>query len=100
LLKDLRDFSTASGICLFVLPPRSPKLNGHVERAQRTHSEEFYEVYDGELETTQLNQALQEWEWTYNCLRPHQALDGKTPMEYIRECHPELASAAYLSHMY
>ncbi len=25
------------GIKLFVLPPRSPKLNGHVERAQRTH---------------------------------------------------------------
>ena len=30
------------GIQLFVLPPRSPKLNGHVERAQRTHREEFY----------------------------------------------------------
>ena len=33
------------GLQLFVLPPRSPKLNGHVERAQRTHTEEFYEVY-------------------------------------------------------
>jgi len=31
------------GMRLFVLPPRSPKLNGHVERAQRTHTEEFYE---------------------------------------------------------
>ena len=30
-------------IRLFVLPPRSPKLNGSVERAQRTHTEEFYE---------------------------------------------------------
>jgi hypothetical protein len=29
---------------LFVLPPRSPKLNGAVERAQRTHREEFYEL--------------------------------------------------------
>jgi hypothetical protein len=27
-----------------VLPPRSPKLNGSVERANRTHSEEFYQV--------------------------------------------------------
>lgn len=27
------------GIRLFVLPPRSPKLNGHVERAQRTHTD-------------------------------------------------------------
>ena len=29
-------------IRLFVLPPRSPKLNGRVERAQRTHKEESY----------------------------------------------------------
>jgi len=27
------------GLRLFVLPPRSPKLNGAVERAQRTHTE-------------------------------------------------------------
>jgi transposase InsO family protein len=88
------------GIRLFVLPPRSPKLNGHVERAQRTHTEEFYEIYDGELEVAHLNSSLLEWEWTYNHFRPHQALDWKTPMEYIRECHPELASEAHLSHMY
>ena len=95
------------GIRLFILPPRSPKLNGHVERAQRTHTEEFshgdplgYEIYDGELGVAHLNEALQEWEWTYNHFRPHQALDGKTPMEYISECHPDLASTAHLSHMY
>jgi len=33
------------GIHLFVLPPHSPKLNGQVERAHRTHTEEFYQVY-------------------------------------------------------
>lgn len=34
------------GIHLFVLPPRSPKLNGCVERAHhRTHAEEFNQVY-------------------------------------------------------
>jgi len=81
------------GIRLFVLPPRSPKLNGHVERAQRTHAEEFYEVVDFPLEITALNQSLLAWEHTYNTIRPHQALDGKTPMEYIRECHPELAGS-------
>ena len=41
-------------IKLFVLPPRSPKLNGGVERAYRTHTEEFYEVYEGELKITHL----------------------------------------------
>ena len=37
------------GIKLFVLPPRSPKLNGAVERAQQTHTEEFYEVTESPL---------------------------------------------------
>ena len=40
----LEEAYQARGIRLFVLPPRSPKLNGCVERAQRTHTEEFYEV--------------------------------------------------------
>ena len=74
------------GIRLFVLPPRSPKLNGHVERAQRTHTEEFYEIYDGDLETTSLNRALQEWERVYNHIRPHQALGYLTPYQYLLQC--------------
>jgi hypothetical protein len=36
--------ASAAGLRLFVLPPRSPKHNGAVERAQRTHTEEFYEI--------------------------------------------------------
>lgn len=62
------------GIKLFVLPPRSPKLNGHVERAQRTHTEEFYEVTDVSFEIVELNQALLQWEKVYNTIRPHQSL--------------------------
>ena len=61
-------------IRLFVLPPRSPELNAHVERAQRTHTEEFYEITDASFEFGELNQALFEWEKVYNTIRPHQAL--------------------------
>ncbi len=43
----------------------SPKLNGHVERAQRTHTEEFYEVTEASFEIGELNQALLEWEKVY-----------------------------------
>jgi len=86
------------GLKLFVLPPRSPKLNGHVERAQRTHTEEFYELYDGDLEIAPLNQALLSWEQIYNTVRPHHSLDGRTPKEYLEQCHPELVPAQ-LSHM-
>ena len=86
------------GIKLFVLPPRSPKLNGHVERAQRTHTEEFYELYDGDLEIAPLNQGLLAWEHIYNTVRPHHSLDGRTPAEYLEQCHPDLVPA-HLSHM-
>jgi len=61
-------------IRLFVLPPRSPELNAHAERAQRTHTEEFYEVTDASFELGELNQALLEWEKVYNTIQLHQAL--------------------------
>ncbi len=69
------------GIRLFVLPPRSPKLNGCVERAYRTHQEEFYELYDGDLDLASVNPALQPWERTYNTIRPHRSLAKLTPAE-------------------
>ena len=73
------------GIKLFVLPPRSPKLNGHVERAQRTHTEEFYEVTEANFEIGELNRALLEWEKVYNTIRPHQALGYLTPLEFLKQ---------------
>ncbi|MBM4124927.1 MAG: transposase [Nitrospira sp.] len=75
------------GLQLFVLPPRSPKLNGRVERAQRTHTEEFYECYDGALDLPTLRAAQRVWEHTYNHVRPHQALGYLTPAEYLAH-HP------------
>lgn len=82
------------GIKLFFLPPRSPKLNGHVERAQRTHTEEFYRLYDGDLEIEPQNQSLLAWEGVYNTIRPHHFLDGLTPGEYLHLYHPDLLAPA------
>ena len=77
------------GIKLLVLPSRSPKLNGHVERAQRTHTEEFYEVTESSFEIQELNQALLEWEKVYNTIRPHQALEYLTPLEFLEQYQQE-----------
>ena len=73
------------GIRLFVLPPRSPKLNGCVERGNRTHREEFYEVYDLDWTVTGLRPDLLRWERIYNTIRPHEALGYLTPEEYITQ---------------
>jgi transposase InsO family protein len=82
------------GLRLFVLPPRSPKLNGAVERANRTHTEEFYEVTPCSLQIAALNRELQNWELIYNTVRPHQALGYLTPAEFLvslnqspQKCH-------------
>ncbi len=81
-----REFEQACqqrGLRLFVLPPRSPKLNGAVERAQRTHTEEFHEITASSLELDQLNRELRAWEKIYNTVRPHQALGYLTPQEFL-----------------
>lgn len=72
------------GIKLFVLPPRSPKLNGGVERAHRTHTEEFYEVTNNSFELDDLRRGLLAWETTYNRIRPHQSLGYLTPYQFLR----------------
>lgn len=71
------------GLHLFVLPPRSPKLNGAVERANRTHTEEFYQVHSCSLEMNQLNRELRQWEKIYNTVRPHQSLGYLTPLQFL-----------------
>jgi len=72
-------------IRLFILPPRSPELNGYVERAHRTHTEEFYEVTESSFELAELRIELMHWEETYNRIRPHQALSYLTPLEFIEQ---------------
>jgi putative transposase len=76
------------GLRLFVLPPRCPQLNGHVERAQRTHTEEFYECYEGDFALAALRPALRNWEHVYNTVRPHQSLGYLTPAEYLAHHAP------------
>jgi putative transposase len=73
------------GVKVYVLPPRSPKLNGRVERANRTHTEEFYEITPFSLPLSELNRELRDWERTYNTIRPHQALGYLTPQEFLAQ---------------
>ena len=72
-------------IRLFVLPPRSPKLNGHVERAQRTHTEEFYQIWDLTWTVAELTPQVLAWERVYNTVRPHQALAYRTPQQFLQQ---------------
>ena len=72
-------------IPLYVLPPRSPKFNAHIERGNGTVKYEFYYHYDGPPVLSIVNQRLQKFVEFYNTFRPHQSLHYKTPMEYYEQ---------------
>lgn len=73
----------ARGITLYVLPPRSPKLNGVVERMNRTSREEIYDLGLHSLSSiAEHDTLLKDQDYIYNYIRPHEALGLKTPKEY------------------
>lgn len=64
--------------------PRSPNLNGKVERSHLTDQLEFYPLL-GYNDDVDLAEKLVTWEEYYNVHRPHAGLEGLTPYEALRE---------------
>jgi transposase InsO family protein len=65
------------------VPPRSPHLNGKVERVQRTLLEEFWPTANSKA--PDVADRLAEWVHHYNWDRQHEALDGSTPIDRVCE---------------
>ena len=72
------------------IKPRSPHLNGKVERGHKTDLQEFYATAD--LTDPNLQDRLDEWQHFYNWFRPHSSLGGKTPVD---RCHELSAKIPY-----
>ncbi len=73
----------AKALTLFVLPPKRPQLNGAVERAQGSWRYEFYACHDLPHRLDRLNDHIDAFAHLYNHYRPHGALGGRTPSEYL-----------------
>jgi transposase InsO family protein len=71
--------------------PRSPHLNGKVERSQRTDLEEFWPTVD--FSRSDVEGQLAAWIRFYNHERPHDSLQGQTPAERLMELRPRIPSA-------
>lgn len=69
-------------IPLFVLPPRSPELNGTVERGNGTAKYEFYAQYNAKPTMHILQKKLLEFAHFYNSVRPHQSIGLLTPKQF------------------
>ena len=65
------------------IKPRSPQMNGKVERSHRTDQGEFYQLLTY-TDDVNLNNKLTEWEQFYNFNRPYGAFDRDTPYESLR----------------
>ena len=85
LRDEFEDSCQQQAIELFVLPPRKPKWNGCVERANGTTRYDFYPFYTGALTIAAVNESLAEYQWHYNHYRPHDGVGLETPMGYYQK---------------
>jgi transposase InsO family protein len=60
------------GVSHVYIKPRTPRLNGKVERSHRIDAEEFYQLLDGVVidDTNVFNDRLREWENFYDYIAP------------------------------
>ena len=65
------------------IPPRSPHLNGRVERSQLTDLTEFWARHSPKEEG--IHERIEEWQFVYNYRRSHGGLGGKTPAGRIAD---------------
>lgn len=81
--EQVQDWLRANFIKFRPIPPRSPHLNGKVERSQLTDLQEFW----ANRESPSLEDAedLECWQFDYNWRRPHGSLKGKAPIDRIAE---------------
>jgi transposase InsO family protein len=70
--------------------PRTPKMNPHVERFNRTLQDEFLDFHEYLLlEPDQCNQEMIDFLLWYNGQRPHWSLNLLSPIQFLKLNHPE-----------
>jgi transposase InsO family protein len=83
-LGELDDYLRQKNIPHFFSYPRCPRINGVVERYQRTLQEEFVNHHLDLISNPRLfNQEMVEYLVWYNTKRPHKSLGLKSPMDYL-----------------
>jgi transposase InsO family protein len=75
------------GIAHTCIKPRTPRLNGKVERSRRIDAEDFYRPLDGVIidDAEIFNDKLREWGDHYIYHHPHGGLGGQTSYERLKQ---------------
>lgn len=79
--KEFSAWCELKGIKIQYTQPGRPMQNGYIERFNRSFRESILDAYLFE-NITQVQILAEEWIADYNSKRPHEALGGKTPLEY------------------
>lgn len=80
--KDFADYLGKENVAQFFSRSGTPTDNPRVERSHLTDELEFYAQGNLYNNFDEQVKAMAEWEYTYNFIRPHQALGYLTPMEF------------------
>jgi len=67
----------------YFIEARHPKQNTYVETSHGADEREFYLQGNIGCSFEVMQKRLEEWEYTWNYVRPHEALDYLTPEEYL-----------------
>jgi len=90
-LGEFRRYVKSLGIKHVYIYPRCPKVNGCVERANRTLQEDF--VYQNEdlvnVGIDTFNKKLMDYLVWFNTKRPHESLGDISPIQYVLKSNPE-----------
>ena len=91
-MKHFEEGCKENNIPLYVLPPRSPKYNGRIERFNKTIRDEELsnkDLFNNINTMGDFNLLINDYVYKYNNYRPHSALDNLTPMEYFNKYKSE-----------
>lgn len=66
------------------IKPKTPHLNGKVERIQQTDKVEFWSLFDLSDKSLDLEFLALDWQNFYNKKRPNSSLNGKTPWQKLK----------------
>ena len=78
--------------------PRTPKMNAHAERFNRTIQEEYIDYHEPELlDPQRFNIGLMRHLLWHNTERPHWGLKLKPPVQYIQDTYSQKECKMYLT---
>jgi transposase InsO family protein len=89
-LKDFEKLCKELNLPHYFIYPRHPKENTYVETSHLCDENEFYLQGNIGYDIESMQKSLDEWEHTWNYIRPHEALNYLTPDEYSNKYKVEI----------